>query len=127
MTQTASSRKKPKQPQTGPTKEDNQARWVAMQLASRNGIARTLEAIRNGEVGEDELNKLNNFCQISLMLMERSRASDWEVARRNAAIASEAYGGNYVIYDTYTLEEQHETEQTEHACQEQADLAAVED
>jgi len=58
--------------------------WQAIIDGNRIGIAKVFESIRNGEVDELELEKLNNFVQFSLALMQLSGPDKWARAKMNA-------------------------------------------
>jgi hypothetical protein len=58
--------------------------WQAVIDGNRIGIAKVFESIRNGEVDELELEKLHNFAQFSLALMQLSGSTKWAQAKMNA-------------------------------------------
>lgn len=58
--------------------------WEAIINGNRIGIAKVFESIRNGEVDELELEKLQNFVQFSLALMQLSGPTKWAQAKMNA-------------------------------------------
>jgi hypothetical protein len=58
--------------------------WQAIIDGNRIGIAKVFESIRSGEVDELELEKLNNFVQFSLALMQLSGPDKWARAKMNA-------------------------------------------
>ena len=58
--------------------------WQAVIDGNRAGIANVLNGIRNGEVDELELEKLQNFVQFSLALMQLSGPTKWAQAKMNA-------------------------------------------
>jgi hypothetical protein len=60
--------------------------WQAIIDGNRIGIAKVFESIRNGEVDELELEKLQNFVQFSLALMQLSGPDKWARAKLNAEI-----------------------------------------
>jgi hypothetical protein len=60
--------------------------WQAIIDGNRIGITNVIRAIRNGEVDELELEKLNNFVQFSLALMQLSGPDKWARAKLNAEI-----------------------------------------
>jgi len=70
----------PKNPRT--RKEDYD--WQAVIDGNRIGIAKVFESIRSGEVDEIELEKLQNFVQFSLALMQLSGSTKWARAKMNA-------------------------------------------
>jgi len=58
--------------------------WQAVIDGNRAGITNVIRGIRNGEVDELELEKLNNFVQFSLALMQLSGPTKWAQAKMNA-------------------------------------------
>jgi hypothetical protein len=58
--------------------------WQAVIDGNRKGISAVLNGIRNGEVDEIELEKLQNFVQFSLALMQLSGPQKWAQAKMNA-------------------------------------------
>ena len=58
--------------------------WQAIIDGNRIGITNVIKGIRNGEVDELELEKLNNFVQFSLALMQLSGPDKWARAKMNA-------------------------------------------
>jgi hypothetical protein len=58
--------------------------WEAIINGNRIGIAKVFESIKNGEVDELELEKLQNFVQFSLALMQLSGPTKWAQAKMNA-------------------------------------------
>ena len=58
--------------------------WQAIIDGNRIGITNEIRGIRNGEVDELELEKLNNFVQFSLALMQLSGPDKWARAKMNA-------------------------------------------
>jgi hypothetical protein len=58
--------------------------WQAVIDGNRKGISAVLNGIRNGEVDELELEKLQNFVQFSLALMQLSGPQKWAQAKMNA-------------------------------------------
>ena len=58
--------------------------WQAIIDGNRIGITNVIRGIRNGEVDELELEKLNNFVQFSLALMQLSGPDKWARAKMNA-------------------------------------------
>jgi hypothetical protein len=62
--------------------------WQAVIDGNRQGISAVLNGIRNGEVDELELEKLQNFVQFSLALMQLSGPQKWAQAKLNAEMMS---------------------------------------
>jgi hypothetical protein len=62
--------------------------WQAVIDGNRKGISAVLNGIRNGEVDELELEKLQNFVQFSLALMQLSGPQKWAQAKLNAEMMS---------------------------------------
>jgi hypothetical protein len=58
--------------------------WQAVIDGNRTGIINVINGIRRGEVDELELEKLNNFVQFSLALMQLSGPQKWAQAKLNA-------------------------------------------
>lgn len=69
-----------------PLKIDPQ--WQATVNGYRTGVMRVIDSINKGEVEEIELEKLNNFAQFALALMEISGAEKWARAKLNAELMS---------------------------------------
>lgn len=65
-----------------PRKRKDDYDWQAIIDGNRIGITNVIRGIRNGEV--DELEKLNNFVQFSLALMQLSGPDKWARAKMNA-------------------------------------------
>ena len=62
--------------------------WQAVVDGNRIGVHRVIESIRKGEVDEIELEKLQNFVQFSLALMQLSGPTKWAQAKLNAELIS---------------------------------------
>jgi hypothetical protein len=62
--------------------------WQAVVDGTRIGVTNVMEGIRNGEVDEIELEKLHNFVQFSLALMQLSGPQKWAQAKLNAELMS---------------------------------------
>jgi hypothetical protein len=58
--------------------------WQAVIDSYRVGVMRVINSINKGEVEETELEKLNNFAQFSLALMQISGPEKWARAKMNA-------------------------------------------
>jgi hypothetical protein len=58
--------------------------WEAVINGNRIGIARVFASIKKGEVDEEEFEKLQNFVQFSLALMQLSGPTKWAQAKMNA-------------------------------------------
>jgi hypothetical protein len=58
--------------------------WEAVINGNRIGIHQVFESIKNGQVDEQELEKLQNFVQFSLALMQLSGPQKWAQAKMNA-------------------------------------------
>jgi hypothetical protein len=58
--------------------------WEAVINGNRIGVMQVLSSIRKGEVDELELEKLQNFLQFSLALMQLSGPQKWTQAKMNA-------------------------------------------
>lgn len=54
----------------------------------RTNVSRVLKDLRNGCVNEEDLDKLDNFCKISLALMYMVPVSRFRMAQANAEIMS---------------------------------------
>ena len=67
-----------------PRKRKDDYDWQAVIDGNRTGITNVIRGIRNGEVDELELEKLNNFVQFSLALMQLSGPTKWAQAKLNA-------------------------------------------
>ena len=62
--------------------------WQAVIDGNRIGIINVIDGIRRGEVDELELEKLQNFVQFSLALMQLSGPQKWAQAKMNAEMMS---------------------------------------
>jgi len=62
--------------------------WQAVVDGNRIGVTNVIESIRKGEVDEMELEKLHNFVQFSLALMQLSGPQKWAQAKLNAELIS---------------------------------------
>jgi hypothetical protein len=60
--------------------------WEAVVNGNRIGVMQVLESIRNGVVDEEELEKLQNFLQFSLALMQMAGPQKWTQAKFNAEL-----------------------------------------
>jgi hypothetical protein len=58
--------------------------WDAVINGYRIGVMRVINSINKGEVEEIELEKLHNFAQFALALMQISGREKWERAKLNA-------------------------------------------
>jgi len=58
--------------------------WQATIDGNRIGVAQVIESIKKGEVDELELEKLQNFVQFALALMQLSGPTKWAQAKMNA-------------------------------------------
>ena len=62
--------------------------WQAVVDGNRIGVTNVIESIRKGQVDEMELEKLHNFVQFSLALMQLSGPQKWAQAKLNAELMS---------------------------------------
>jgi len=62
--------------------------WQAVVDGNRIGVTNVMDSIRKGEVDEIELEKLHNFVQFSLALMQLSGPQKWAQAKLNAELMS---------------------------------------
>jgi hypothetical protein len=67
-----------------PKPQKHDPHWQAVIDGYRTGVMRVINNINKGEVEETELEKLNNFAQFALALMEISGREKWERAKLNA-------------------------------------------
>lgn len=67
-----------------PKPQKHDPHWQAVIDGYRTGVMRVINNINKGEVEEIELEKLNNFAQFALALMEISGREKWERAKLNA-------------------------------------------
>ena len=58
--------------------------WQAIIDGYRVGVMNVINSINKGEVEETELEKLNNFAQFALALMQISGPEKWARAKLNA-------------------------------------------
>lgn len=69
----------PKHPKVDPD-------WQAIVDANRQGVTHVINSINKGEVDELELEKLHNFVQFSLALMQICGPEKWAQAKLNAEL-----------------------------------------
>jgi hypothetical protein len=67
-----------------PKPQKNDLHWQAVIDGYRLGVMRVISSINKGEVEEIELEKLHNFAQFALALMQISGRDKWERAKLNA-------------------------------------------
>ena len=60
--------------------------WEAVVNGNRIGIAQVFKSIEDGAVDEQEFEKLQNFVQFSLALMQLSGPQKWAQAKLNAEL-----------------------------------------
>jgi len=60
--------------------------WEAVINGNRIGIHQVIESIKKGEVDEQELEKLQNFVQFALALMQLAGPQKWAQAKLNAEL-----------------------------------------
>ena len=60
--------------------------WEAVINGNRIGIARVFKSIEDGAVDEQEFEKLQNFVQFSLALMQLCGPQKWAQAKLNAEL-----------------------------------------
>jgi hypothetical protein len=60
--------------------------WEAVINGNRIGIHQVFESIKNGAVDEQELEKLQNFVQFALALMQLAGPQKWAQAKLNAEL-----------------------------------------
>lgn len=58
--------------------------WEAVINGNRIGVMQVMASIHKGEVDEEELEKLHNFVQFALALMQLSGPQKWAQAKMNA-------------------------------------------
>ena len=58
--------------------------WEAVINGNRIGVMKVMASIHRGEVDEEELEKLHNFVQFALALMQLSGPQKWAQAKMNA-------------------------------------------
>lgn len=68
--------------------------WQAIVDAYREGVMRVINSINKGEVEEIELEKLHNFAQFSLALMQLSGPEKWARAKMNAELMNYIKGND---------------------------------
>lgn len=62
--------------------------WKLTVAHTRREAMRTLREIRAGTVSEEDLNKLNNFVQFALALMQEEGPKKWALAKVHAELFS---------------------------------------
>lgn len=62
--------------------------WRAKVDATRAGVMQAIREIRAGEIDEDSVDKLQNFCLFALALMQAEGPKKWELAKLNAELMS---------------------------------------
>ena len=58
--------------------------WEAVINGNRIGVMQVIESIKSGTVDEEELEKLQNFAQFALALMQLCGPKKWMQAKMNA-------------------------------------------
>jgi heme oxygenase len=58
--------------------------WEAVVNGNRIGVTQVMNSIRNGVVDEEEFEKLQNFVQFALALMQLCGPQKWTQAKMNA-------------------------------------------
>lgn len=58
--------------------------WQAVINGNRIGVMQVINSIKSGTVDEEELEKLQNFAQFSLALMQLCGPKKWMQAKMNA-------------------------------------------
>lgn len=69
-------------------KKYSDGEWRFFVNNHRLGIADCIASIRSGKVDEALLDKLSNFCQTALMLMDKSGATEWQRSENKAELAN---------------------------------------
>jgi hypothetical protein len=67
--------------------------WANIRTIYRREVSRVLRGIEEGAVVEEDLEKLRNFCMISLRLQHKIEYKTWDSAKREAAITSHLMEG----------------------------------
>jgi hypothetical protein len=62
--------------------------WQARVDHTRREVMRVLADIRRGAIDEEDLDKLHNFAQFALALMQAEGPKKWELAKLNAELMS---------------------------------------
>jgi hypothetical protein len=60
--------------------------WQAVVDGNRIGVHKVIESIKNGTVDEEEFEKLQNFVQFALALMQLAGPQKWAQAKLNAEL-----------------------------------------
>lgn len=69
-----------------PKRQHIDPHWQATIDGYREGVMRVINSINKGEVDELELEKLHNFAQFALALMQISGPEKWARAKMNAEL-----------------------------------------
>jgi hypothetical protein len=77
-----------------PKPQKHDLHWQAVIDGYRIGVMGVINSINKGEVEETELEKLNNFAQFALALMEISGPDKWARAKMNAEMLMYLQGKN---------------------------------
>ena len=62
--------------------------WQAKVDSTRTGVMKTIRAIKAGEVDEQDVERLQNFCLFALALMQAEGSKKWALAKMNAELMS---------------------------------------
>lgn len=62
------------------------AEYAGLRKSYRKGVVCALDKIRQGSIDEQDLDKLNNFCMVALMLMTKVNMATWRSAENMADI-----------------------------------------
>jgi hypothetical protein len=66
--------------------------WEAVINGNRIGVMGVIQSIRDGQVDAEELEKLHNFLQFALALMQLAGPQKWAQAKLNAELMNYLQG-----------------------------------
>lgn len=70
------------------TKWQQRAEWTSLRQWYRREVGRVLADIERGQVDEQDLAKLHNYCMVSLALLAKVEERTWRAAERDAELAA---------------------------------------
>lgn len=70
------------------TSHTEKAQWAQLRMLMRSDLTNILRDIEAGHVTEADIDKLNNFCMVSLALLSKVEQRTWEASIRQAEISA---------------------------------------
>jgi hypothetical protein len=70
------------------TSHTEKAQWAQIRMIMRSDLTQILKDIEAGHVTEMDVDKLNNFCMVTLVLLSKIELRTWEACFRQAEISA---------------------------------------